>query len=60
MEHVVYCLCGQSSLGSIHPFGSLVFKGGCTALLSLKFPAVAPKRDKYEIWELSVLLRPAK
>ncbi len=49
MEHVISFLCGQSSLGSIHPFGSLVFKGGCIALLSLKFPDIAPKRDKYEI-----------
>lgn len=49
MEHVVYFLCGQSSLGNIHRFGSLVFQGGRIALLSLKFPDIAPKRDKYEI-----------
>ncbi len=42
-------LCGQTSLGRIPSLGSLVFKGGCIALLSLKFSDIAPKRDKYEI-----------
>ena len=37
-KNVVYFLCGQSSLGRVHPLSSLVFKGGRVALLPLKFP----------------------